>query len=204
MPLTCQLGWLFGITPSLRSFPFFFVHLFNFFFFNSTTNFLINWIACQMGREREEGFWASSPRDLSNAPTTWSTTPARTRGACKGSFFHSSVLPPLEVIKIKSCVKRPQVGVLRVAQCYRWDRDGRADLFCMSKRGEKLSAKICIATQKKKKQKKKKIIITRTRNVELQLLFVTGLGRREMVVGGGKQGRLEGLRSCRQQHKVPF
>lgn len=32
VPLTCQLGWLFGITPSLRSFPFFFVHLFNFFF----------------------------------------------------------------------------------------------------------------------------------------------------------------------------
>lgn len=136
---------------------FFFLFIYLIFFFNSTTNFLINWIACQMGRERGEGFWASSPRDLSNAPTTWSTTPARTRGACKGSFFHSSVLPPLEVIKIKSCVKRPQVGVLRVAQCYRWDRDGRADLFCMRKRGEKLSAKICIATQNKKKTNKKKL-----------------------------------------------
>lgn len=40
------------------------------------------------------------------------------------------------------------------------ERDGRADLFCMSER-RKLSAKICIATQKEKKKKKKNYMNTK-------------------------------------------
>lgn len=177
------------------SFFFLFIYLI-FFFFNSTTNFLINWIACQMGRERGRILSLESPWPEQRSDNLINNTCPDKR-CVQGLLLPFKCFASSRSNKNQVMCKAPSSGRLEGCTMLPLRSRWKSRFILHEQERRKAKCKNLYCNSKEKKNKIKKIIITRTRNVELQLLFVTGLGRREMGVGGqtGEVGGSEKLQT---------